>query len=636
MSKSKDASVPWQATGPKPTMFESIRETFDSIAIAFILAFLFRSFEAEAFVIPTGSMALTLMGAHKEIECPQCSMPYRVGASEEFPEEENKRPRRVTSSICPNCRFRDVYADHPDTFPPTFNGDRILVTKFPYEFADPKRFDVAVFKNPGEAKQNYIKRVVGLPQEEILIYRGDIYARSPEANQFTIARKSPEKIVAIMQTVYDNDHVLPQLIERGWPQRWRQSQPNGEAVAAKDATWQTSADMKSFRAVGKSPVEAWLRYEHVVPDDRAWRILTQRPLTDEDRRTFCKPQLIADFCEYNTGEANDISALGIHWVSDLALECELEFTDRADDNAEAILELVEGGKAFQCRIRAATGDVELRIEGVEGYHPTAKAAVVGKGPHRLRFANIDDHLLLWVGNKPIAFDASTNFLATNSAPVFTIGRDDNNTPRMVTQGHKLDGDTKFPPLEIGIPTEQDLRSPVGIAARGVDITASHLHLKRDLYYVADKGREHLAEYPTWPPIRDNVADYRDNAFQAFEHPGLTQLSSEWRDADVLRAFMSDVKTAPERWSQLGAVTFQLQADQFFVLGDNSPKSLDGRLWNGQGYESYVKRELLIGKALFVYWPHGFENVPGTSIGLPDLPFLGNQYGPNFRAMRLIR
>ncbi|MFN0195690.1 MAG: signal peptidase I, partial [Planctomycetaceae bacterium] len=36
---------------------EGIRETIESVVVAFILAFLFRAFEAEAFVIPTGSMA---------------------------------------------------------------------------------------------------------------------------------------------------------------------------------------------------------------------------------------------------------------------------------------------------------------------------------------------------------------------------------------------------------------------------------------------------------------------------------------------------------------------------------------------------------------------------------------------------
>jgi hypothetical protein len=38
-----------------------------------------------------------------------------------------------------------------------------------------------------------------------------------------------------------------------------------------------------------------------------------------------------------------------------------------------------------------------------------------------------------------------------------------------------------------------------------------------------------------------------------------------------------------------------------VLGDNSAWSKDGRLW-GDNY--WVPRELLIGKALFTYWPPG--------------------------------
>ena len=40
----------------KPTD-ESLKETFESVIIAFILAFIFRAYVVEAFVIPTGSMA---------------------------------------------------------------------------------------------------------------------------------------------------------------------------------------------------------------------------------------------------------------------------------------------------------------------------------------------------------------------------------------------------------------------------------------------------------------------------------------------------------------------------------------------------------------------------------------------------
>ena len=46
-----------------------VRETIESIVVAVILALLFRAYEAEAFVIPTGSMAPTLQGRHVDIHC---------------------------------------------------------------------------------------------------------------------------------------------------------------------------------------------------------------------------------------------------------------------------------------------------------------------------------------------------------------------------------------------------------------------------------------------------------------------------------------------------------------------------------------------------------------------------------------
>jgi signal peptidase I len=70
------------------------------------------------------------------------------------------------------------------------------------------------------------------------------------------------------------------------------------------------------------------------------------------------------------------------------------------------------------------------------------------------------------------------------------------------------------------------------------------------------------------------------------------------------------------------------------MGDNSPASLDSRLWRGQ--ESlphpgqpggpYLERRLLIGKALCVYWPHAWYHIPGTPIPV----------FPNFADMRLVR
>ncbi|MDD5065253.1 MAG: signal peptidase I [Phycisphaerae bacterium] len=65
---------------------------------------------------------------------------------------------------------------------------------------------------------------------------------------------------------------------------------------------------------------------------------------------------------------------------------------------------------------------------------------------------------------------------------------------------------------------------------------------------------------------------------------------------------------------IAGTPFTLSEGEFFVLGDNSPNSEDGRWWNkagignnGQSYrEGIVPSDYLVGKALFVYWPGGFE------------------------------
>jgi len=58
----------------------------------------------------------------------------------------------------------------------------------------------------------------------------------------------------------------------------------------------------------------------------------------------------------------------------------------------------------------------------------------------------------------------------------------------------------------------------------------------------------------------------------------------------------------------------LGENEFFVLGDNSPNSEDSRWWSRQGksnngllyHKGIVPRDYLVGKALFIYWPSGFE------------------------------
>ncbi len=385
-----------------------MRESIEAIAIAMVLAFLFKTFEAEAFVIPTGSMAPTLMGRHKDVVCPKCGFAYTASGSEEA--DRNGRERsdpgyRVIACTCPMCRFtmsiepEDPATEGPDPNP-SYSGDRIWVSKTAYQFGDPDRFDVIVFRYPEEAETYYIKRLIGLPEETVKIRHGDIYVKGPKDKDFGIVRKPPDKLLAMAQVVHDNDYVSQELIDRDWPVRWQEWGLSG------DPHWTISDDTRTYRADGKAPGVAWIRYEHTVPSDAEWFPQHFPPGLSKPR-----PQLITDFYGFNTdilrrdGRAQPQS-LGLHWVGDLLLQCQL---DVESDQGAVLLDLVKGGRHFGCEIEVATGKATLSISGLNDWHPTATTAVRGPGRHEVTFANADRELVLWIDGRPVQFDQPTTY-----------------------------------------------------------------------------------------------------------------------------------------------------------------------------------------------------------------------------------
>ena len=552
----------------------AVREIVESVVIAFVLAFLFRTFEAEAFVIPTGSMAPTLMGRHKDLTCPQCGYPFQVSASDEVDSRSGRaNGNEVIGCTCPMCRYQlrlDRGGPKGETYP-SYKGDRILVGKFPYEFKDPSRWDVAVFKYPGEAQTNFIKRMVGLPRESIRLKYGDVFVRHDGDDHYTIARKPPRKLLAMLQPVYDNDYRLPKLDKLGWPPRWA---PAAVTEPGTGGQWEPLDEGRAFSTDGSADETVWLHYRHIVPSYDDW----QRFLADVPASERPKAQLISDFLAYNTDIlgfpyqsdiAPDAKKLGLHWVGDLAIELEVEVLS---DSGEVFVELVEGGRIFQCRFDVATGEATLGIDGLDDFHPAAQTKLRGKGSHRVRFSNVDDELLLWIDGSVVEFDSPTT----------------------------------YEPLGNIRPDASDLR-PARIGSLGAAVKVSYLRLFRDIYYIAQElyhGRFN----------GDSITDFDPNHFP-YSYP-----LSRHRVARFL--------SSPEEWDAFEfrrGVEFQLDADQFLVLGDNSAESKDSRLW---GEEYYVKRELLIGKAFFIYWPHSFNRIPGTQVPMP--------FFPNFPRMGFVR
>jgi len=107
-----------------------MKEWIEPIIIAVILALIIRTFVVQAFKIPTGSMKATLM-----------------------------------------------------------EGDRILVNKFIYKFVQPKRGDVIVFISPEDKKKDFIKRLVGLPNENIQISNGAILVNNGPIEEGSVLKK---------------------------------------------------------------------------------------------------------------------------------------------------------------------------------------------------------------------------------------------------------------------------------------------------------------------------------------------------------------------------------------------------------------------------------------------------------------
>lgn len=202
----------------------SVLSLLESLVLAITLALIIRGFVVEAFVIPTGSMAQSLLGLHSETVCKNCRYQYTTGIPLE--QGTNRVAKYVWDMplICPNCGDRSVRLTRRDSL--CRGGDRVLVLKPAYflsrykslAWLAPKRWDVVVFLYPGSGLDNYIKRLAGLPGESIEIIDGDIYIDGK------IARKTPKAQERLWIPVFDNDYQRQRDLQ-GWP-FWQETSAN--------------------------------------------------------------------------------------------------------------------------------------------------------------------------------------------------------------------------------------------------------------------------------------------------------------------------------------------------------------------------------------------------------------------------
>lgn len=81
-------------------------------------------------------------------------------------------------------------------FPTLTDGDYILVNRMAYLFDGPQRGDIVVFEPPYTGKDDYIKRVIGLPGERVEFKAGEIWIngeRIIETSDHVLAEPTGEK-----------------------------------------------------------------------------------------------------------------------------------------------------------------------------------------------------------------------------------------------------------------------------------------------------------------------------------------------------------------------------------------------------------------------------------------------------------
>lgn len=492
------------------------REAIETIVFVVVLVLLLKLFVTEAFVIPTGSMAETLYGYQKIVTCPKCGHEFPVNSHDEVEGAADPNnpggPRRhmvMVGYTCPNCRFHGRFPVQPDgkvDSPPNRTGDRVLVLKPIYHLREPERGDVVVFKYPEEPQQrqvaqNYIKRAEGFGGETVAIFRGDLYvtrsldyppdARDENGNLlyprpgdpkelwrrdfmyannhraedlfeasraagftdkvpggFQIVRKGPAQLLADRRIVWDNDQQPVELAGKVKP-RWY-AEPGAEAHWKGD-----NPDLPRVFAHNAGDLH-WVRYRHFSD---SWK--------SPETAAGAKPAHVDNFLGYNSEVSRDPQAPPQvesiprggntdQWVGDLILECEAEL---GDDAAEVVLELSKGQSRF--RAKFADGQVALSRTGASGgdIGKPRPCKVKGTGKYRLRFANVDCRLRVWVDDKLIDFGTDADY-----APDGSSGR--------------------------GWTEENDVAAPASIGAKG-SVTVRSIKLDRDIFYTQGPGGTYL-------------------------------------------------------------------------------------------------------------------------------------------------
>ncbi len=534
------------AISPAPPK-SSVKETLTSIIIAFALAFVFRGFVMEAFLIPTGSMAPTLLGQHIRFTSPQSGFVWPTNTRDLL--STSAEPAPIQGSPRDPIIVTDpmTQAQVQGQGMPRRWGDRIFVIKYLYSVYEPSRWDVAVFKNPRDPGVNYIKRLIGLPNEMVALVDGDVFVRP-----FT-----PEELRNPANPATLNPWGLP-----GWtcvskPER------------AQRAMWQPLFD-SSFAPISD---------------------------TRDGRRWFTAPWIPpqADASNWSIGSAPTYTYKGTSPTTLMWDDARLPITDAVPYNEPM------GGLS---PVRYPVSDLRIGA-GVrpEADNISVEAFVQSRG-HTFRVNITGDKAILSMSDDN---DAKSYILLGEAT-----------LPQPLAKGRVTNIDFWHADQTLSLYIEDEL-----VISKPYDWTIED-RVQHSMGMTLDQVLQTRALVPATTTYTKPRAGFSFSGGVTLHRVHLAR--DIFYRPDIYQT-VNDANQAHSRAGQAAAATHPAQnlvltADQFFFCGDNSGASLDGRLWDKPEPWSalidpttgIVPRDLLIGKAFFVYFPAPFRK---QGIPVPD-------------------
>jgi signal peptidase I len=479
--------------GDRPSRW---RDHLEAATMAIVVAVMLKYFIVEAYQIPSGSMQPTLMGS------PEAGI-----------------------------------------------FDRILVDKLSFHARDPERWEVCVFKYPLDRSKSFIKRLVGLPGEDLRVLYGDLWRRKDASEPWTVLRR-------------------PRPVQEAV---WKELDPTDPRYAA----WKPDGGARTWTMHGRSGFEARGTGSVRLPAEG-----------DSILDAYCDGYPTSMLPALKSSPVVRSMTPGAHEfelrkrshppneVGDVRIEGEI--TAGADLKA-FVIELREGARvyAFALSGPAGTGAEETVTITV----PAASKAISDQPDARI--VKADERP---AAERKLNAGRSTSFAAQNMDDLLQL---------------EIDGEIV---LQAEIPAASDQRSSITLRVDG-SATVEDLAVMRDIHYTQGDGM--LSEFQIPPGhyvmMGDNTQDSSDSREWKAHNMRWNGPGSEgrWVRGNVRGDNPQDPRNEP---NPRKVVTSEGRRVFFRDEWGELHTFPDGNVWGSVEPSPLVPRTLITGRAVFVFWP----------------------------------